>query len=158
MWGSDRPSGGIARAGQHVPLSLTALFDAAAITVFVLIGRSSHHHGYAPMGVLQTLWPFVAGAAVGWSIVYVYSHVHSTDYFGREFHPYRVVPSGLVIWFCAVTVGMILRYLFHEGLAVSFIVVAAIALAFLLMGWRSIAVVLARRRRGVPTAAAVDFT
>ncbi|WLP88912.1 MULTISPECIES: DUF3054 domain-containing protein [Gordonia] len=137
-------SGG-STTSSSVSLPVTALIDAVAITVFVLIGRSSHHNGYALLGVLQTLWPFLAGAAVGWSIDYVYSHVRSREWFGREFRPDRIVPAGLFIWFCTVTVGMILRYLFHEGVAVSFIIVAATVLALFLLGWRALAAFVVRR-------------
>ncbi|MGW0035288.1 DUF3054 domain-containing protein [Gordonia sp. NPDC003376] len=137
-------SGG-STTSSSVSLPVTALIDAVAITVFVLIGRSSHHNGYALLGVLQTLWPFLAGAAVGWSIDYVYSHVRSSDWFGREFRPDRIVPAGLLIWFCTVTVGMILRYLLHEGIAVSFVIVASVVLALFLLGWRALAAFVLRR-------------
>lgn len=135
-------------------LTLTALADIVAVSVFVLIGRASHHNGYALLGLGQALWPFLAGAAVGWSIVYVYSHVGSSDWFGRDFRPERVVPGGLAIWFCTVTVGMILRYLFHEGIAVSFVIVATIALGVFLLGWRTAAAIIARRNHTTPPAAA----
>ncbi|MGC4933309.1 DUF3054 domain-containing protein [Gordonia sp. DT30] len=139
----------VARSTSHasttVRLPVTAFADVVAIAVFVLIGRGSHHHGYAPLSVVQTLWPFVAGAAVGWSIVYVYSHVRSSDWFGRDFRPERVVPAGLAIWFCAVTVGMILRYLFHEGTEVSFIVVTTVVLGLFLLGWRALTALILRR-------------
>ena len=83
---------------------------------------------------MQALWPFLAGAAVGWSIVYVYSHVRSSDWFGHDFRPERVLPAGVAIWFCTVTVGMILRYLFHEGVAFSFVIVATVTLGLFLLG------------------------
>lgn len=133
------------RARGTVGLSVTALADLIAITVFVLIGRSSHHHGYALLGVIQTLWPFVAGAAVGWSIVYVYSHVRSSDWFGRDFRPERLAPAGLTIWVCTVAIGMVLRYLFHEGTELSFIIVASVALGVFLLGWRAVARLIVRR-------------
>lgn len=129
-----------------VPMPLTALLDLVVITVFVLIGRSSHEEGLTILGVLQTLWPFVVGAAVGWSISYVFSYVRSTDWFGHDFRPDRIVPAGLVIWFCTVAVAMILRYLLHQGIAISFIIVASLFLALFLFGWRAAAAAVARRR------------
>lgn len=132
-------------APSTVSLPVTGAIDAVAVTVFVLIGRASHRHGYEPLGLIQALWPFLAGAAVGWSIVYVYSHVRSSDWFGHDFRPDRVAPAGVSIWFCTVAVGMILRYLFHEGTAFSFIVVATVTLGAFLLGWRAVAGFILRR-------------
>ncbi|GAB89521.1 DUF3054 domain-containing protein [Gordonia rhizosphera] len=129
-----------------LPVPVTALIDVVAVTVFVLIGRSSHDEGFAIIGVLQTLWPFLVGAAAGWSIAYVYSHVRSSDWFGHDFRPEGIAPAGLMIWFCTVTVGMILRYLLHQGVAVSFVIVASVVLALFLLGWRGVAAFVSRRR------------
>ncbi|NED61380.1 DUF3054 domain-containing protein, partial [Streptomyces sp. SID10244] len=60
--------------------------------------------------------------------------------------PEQIVPAGVVIWFCTVAVGMILRYLLHQGVAVSFIIVATISLGVFLIGWRAAAGFVARRR------------
>ena len=120
-----------------VPMAVVAVVDVIAVTVFVLIGRANHHDGFAITGILQTLWPFVIGAAAGWSIAYVYSHVHSSDWFGHDFRPDRVLPAGIVIWVCTVAVAMILRYLLHQGVATSFVIVATTVLGLLLIGWRA---------------------
>ena len=129
-------------------MPVTALVDLLAVAVFVMIGRSSHEEGLAIVGILQTLWPFAVGAAVGWSIVYVLSHVRSSDDgFGHDFRPERIVPAGLIVWFCAVAVGMILRYLLHQGVAVSFVIVATISLGLFLIGWRAVAAFIVARRR-----------
>lgn len=124
---------------------VAALFDAVAITIFVAIGRASHEEGYDPAAFLHTLWPFLVGAAAGWSITYVYAHVRSSDFFGHDFRPDRVVPVGLVIWFCTVTVAMILRFILSQGVAVSFVVVATVTLAVFLLGWRAVFAQLGRR-------------
>ncbi|WAC53685.1 DUF3054 domain-containing protein [Gordonia sp. SL306] len=131
---------------RSLPMPATAVIDLVAVTVFVLIGRSSHEEGLAVVGILQTLWPFAVGAAAGWSIAYVFSHVRSSDWFGHDFRPEQIVPAGVVIWFCTVVVGMILRYLLHQGVAVSFIIVATISLGVFLIGWRAAAGFVARRR------------
>ncbi|MFT4044172.1 MAG: DUF3054 domain-containing protein [Gordonia sp. (in: high G+C Gram-positive bacteria)] len=126
-------------------MPLVGLFDVIAVVVFVLIGRANHHDGFAPLGVVQTLWPFLVGTAAGWSIAYVYSHVDSTDWFGHDFRPDRIVVAGLVIWVCTVAVGMVLRYLLHQGIAISFIVVATVALGLFLLGWRAVRSYLIRK-------------
>ncbi|MXP21912.1 DUF3054 family protein [Gordonia sp. HNM0687] len=135
-----------AARGRALPMPVTALIDLAAITVFVLIGRSSHDEGLTVIGVLQTLWPFAVGAAAGWSIAYVFSHVRSSEWFGHDFRPERLAPSGVMIWFCAVAVAMILRYLLHQGVAPSFVIVATITLGVFLLGWRATYGVVVRRR------------
>lgn len=126
------------RPAATFPLGVAALCDVVAVVVFVLIGRANHHDGFALIGVLQTLWPFLIGAAAGWSIAYVYSHVGSSEWFGSDFRPARIVPAGVVIWVCTVAIGMVLRYLLHQGVALSFIIVATIALGVFLLGWRAI--------------------
>ncbi|WP_431309331.1 DUF3054 domain-containing protein [Gordonia sesuvii] len=145
------PADALASPGRTLPMPVVALIDLVAITVFVLIGRSSHEEGLAVSGVLQTLWPFAVGAAAGWSIAYVFSHAWSSDWFGHDFRPERIVPAGVMIWFCAVAIAMILRYLLHQGVAVSFVIVATITLGVFLLGWRAL-FVLARRRSAVSRA------
>ncbi len=134
-----------ATAGHALSPLLTALIDLVVITVFVLIGRSSHDEPLDVLGILQTLWPFVVSAAAGWSVVYVFSHVRSSDMFRADFRPERAVPQGVVIWFFTVTVAMILRYLLHQGVAVSFVIVAASFLALFLIGWRAAYTAVRRR-------------
>ncbi|WP_223204797.1 DUF3054 domain-containing protein [Gordonia jinghuaiqii] len=143
--GPDTADAGTSPAKGRATGPVAALFDAVAITVFVLIGRASHEEGYAPASVLHTLWPFLIGCAAGWSITYVYAHVRSSDFFGHDFRPDRVVPVGIVVWFCTVTVAMILRFILAQGVAVSFIIVATLVLALFLLGWRAVFAVLGRR-------------
>ena len=121
------------------------VIDAVVITVFALIGRASPEEAFSPIGIMQTVWPFLVGCAAGWSITYVYSHVRSSDWFGHDFRPDRMVPVGLVIWFCTVTVGMVVRYILHQGVELSFIIVAASFLGLFLLGWRAAFAALARR-------------
>ncbi|WP_419219648.1 DUF3054 domain-containing protein [Gordonia sp. CPCC 206044] len=135
-----------------LPVAVTALIDFVAVTVFVLIGRSSHEEGFALIGVLQTLWPFVVGAAAGWSIAYVFAHVRASDFFASEFRPEQVASAGVIIWFCTVVVAMILRYLMHQGVATSFVIVATVVLGAFLIGWRAVAAGIARRRTALRAA------
>jgi len=137
---------GAAPSRTRIPPLITAFVDLVVITVFVLIGRSSHDEGFAILCVLQTLWPFVISACAGWSVVYVFSHVRSSDMFRPDFRPERAVPQGVVIWFFTVTVAMILRYLLHQGVAVSFVIVAATFLALFMIGWRAGYAAIRRRR------------
>lgn len=119
-----------------------ALLDLAAIIVFVAIGRNNHDEPFSFTGFGTTLWPFVAGAAVGWILTLLADRSA-----GQQWSPGRVVPQGAVIWLCTVAVGMLLRWLSGQGVAGSFVVVASLATAALLLGWRVVALLIGRRRR-----------
>lgn len=103
--------------------------------VFVLIGRASHDESPV-LGALVTLWPFAAGLVVGWIAVRGWRR------------PLSLARVGLPVWAVTVVVGMILRGLTGQGVQVSFVIVASIVLAVFLIGWRAIAILVLRRRRG----------
>ncbi|WP_157896163.1 DUF3054 domain-containing protein, partial [Mycobacteroides chelonae] len=46
---------------------------------------------------------------------------------------------GIAVWVCTVLFGMILRRLSNQGVAFSFVIVASLVTALLLLGWRVIA-------------------
>jgi membrane protein implicated in regulation of membrane protease activity len=46
---------------------------------------------------------------------------------------------GITVWFATLVVGMVLRRATGAGTAWPFVVVAAVTLAVLLLGWRAIA-------------------
>jgi peptidoglycan/LPS O-acetylase OafA/YrhL len=107
--------------------------DAACLTLFSAVGRRSHGEPFDPAGVLTTLWPFLAGLATAWLA-------------GRLWRaPARVAPSGLVAWGGTLVLGMLLRVASRQGVQPSFVVVAAVVLAVLLLGWRGLAGALLRR-------------
>jgi peptidoglycan/LPS O-acetylase OafA/YrhL len=107
--------------------------DALCVIVFCAIGRRSHAEGVTVAGVAETAWPFLAGAAVGWLVSRGWRR------------PLAVVPTGLVIWVCTVAVGMLLRKASSGGVAVTFVIVASLVTAALLLGWRGLAAVAGRR-------------
>jgi Protein of unknown function (DUF3054) len=115
---------------------VTALaLDVACVLVFCAVGRRSHAEGVTVAGVAQTAWPFVTGAGVGWLV-------------SRGWRsPTAIAPTGLAVWLCTVAVGMLLRKTSSAGVAASFIVVASLVTALLLLGWRATAA-LAGGRRG----------
>jgi peptidoglycan/LPS O-acetylase OafA/YrhL len=108
--------------------------DVAAVLVFCTVGRRSHAEGITIAGVATTAWPFLTGTVVGWLASRGWQR------------PTAVVPTGLVVWLCTVVIGMLLRKVSSAGVAASFVVVASLATAVLLLGWRA-AVGLALRRR-----------
>jgi hypothetical protein len=117
-------------------LSAALLADAACVLVFCTIGRASHEEGLTVPGVAQTAWPFVVGAAVGWLVSRGWRR------------PLAIIPTGFTVWLCTVAVGMVLRKATSGGVALTFVLVASLVTAGLLLGWRAaLAAILRSRRR-----------
>ncbi|CKG88781.1 DUF3054 domain-containing protein [Mycolicibacterium smegmatis] len=108
------------------------LADLVCVVVFCTIGRRSHAEGITVAGVAETAWPFLVGTLVGWVVSRGWQR------------PTSLAPTGIAVWLCTIVVGMLLRKLTSAGTAVSFIVVASLVTAALLLGWRG---VLAAARR-----------
>jgi hypothetical protein len=100
------------------------VIDAFVIVLFVVIGRSNHHHGLAATGVISTTWPFAVGLALGWLYVVLRKQDGSS------------LRSAVVVWLCTVAVGMVLRVIFGQGTAFAFILVALGFLGALMLGLR----------------------
>jgi Protein of unknown function (DUF3054) len=109
------------------------LADVVCVIVFCTIGRRSHAEGITIAGVAETAWPFLAGTAVGWLAARAWRQ------------PAALAPTGLTIWLSTVVIGMLLRKATSAGTAVSFVVVASLVTAILLLGWRAAVSALARR-------------
>jgi hypothetical protein len=109
--------------------------DAVLVLLFVLIGRGSHDEGFTVHGTLVTWWPFLVGLAVGWLITIAWRR------------PLGVLMPGIVIWAATVGVGMLVRTLSGQGIALAFVIVAAVTLAVFLLGWRTVAKVVSLRAR-----------
>lgn len=99
--------------------------DAVAILVFALIGRANHHESTGAQGVWHTAWPFFLGAALGLAAT-AYARVSPT-----------AVRSGIRVWVWTLVIGMVVRAATGAGTALAFVIVAAIVLAFFLVGWRA---------------------
>ena len=111
--------------------AVAAVIDIAMIVLFAAIGRRSHEEATALSGLVHTAWPFVVGAAIGWVVTFAL--------YRNKFDAFLIVPTGIVVWVMTVAVGMGLRALTGQGTAGSFIVVAPISTAVLLLGWRALA-------------------
>jgi hypothetical protein len=101
-------------------------FDFAVILLFVAIGRHSHEHGITFKGIVSTLWPFGVGLIIGWI------------YLGLTHRNFLAHKSGFYLVLLVVTVGMFLRVISGQGIALSFVLVASLLLTLLLVGWRII--------------------
>lgn len=134
-------------------IAYVLLTDLVLVLLFAGIGRQSHDHGISPLGILQTAAPFLAAVLVGWAFAYLISAVRTHQPDGRHvFNPLTPFPNGTLIWVITVGVGMTARgMLTTDRVTVSFVVVATIFLGLFLVGWRTIAALLARRRTAPST-------
>lgn len=112
--------------------ALTA--DLVCVLAFTTLGRRSHSGGLSVTGVAETSWPFLAGTLVGWLVSRGWRR------------PTSLVPTGIVIWLCTVVMAMVLRLATSTGIAPSFIVVATLSTALLLLGWRAALAAFSSRR------------
>lgn len=116
------------RSDRQQPVSarpLAALAaDLSCVLVFTALGRRTHAEGLSVAGVAGTAWPFLAGTLVGWLVARGWRR------------PTALAPTGVIVWLCTVAVGMALRRATSAGTAWSFVVVAALVTAVLLLGWR----------------------
>ncbi|MGW0162967.1 DUF3054 domain-containing protein [Mycobacterium sp. NPDC003323] len=110
------------------------LTDLVCVVVFCTIGRRSHDEGLTVAGIAETAWPFITGTVAGWLAARAWRR------------PISLYPTGLIVWAFTVIIGMLLRKATAAGTAPSFIVVASLTTAALLLGWRAIAAAVERRR------------
>lgn len=115
-------------------IATSAAIDVVLVVVFVLIGRRNHDEGLTLLGTATTLWPFLAGLAIGWVAMRAWRT------------PTRVVWTGIGVWIATVAAGMVLRAASGQGTALSFVVVTTLFLGLVLIGWRAITLLAARRR------------
>jgi peptidoglycan/LPS O-acetylase OafA/YrhL len=115
------------------PAVLALAGDIVCVLVFCALGRRSHAEGLTLAGIADTAWPFLSGTALGWLI-------------SRGWRaPTAIVPTGVIVWLATVVVGMLLRKASSQGVATSFIIVASVVTALLLLGWRGVAALVLKR-------------
>ena len=108
-------------------LTLSVLADVAVIIAFVAIGREEHNSGSSIAGVLETAAPFLIALAIGWLAT-------------RAWQNPTGIGRGLGISLVTILAGMNLRhYVFDDGTATAFIVVASAFTLAGLAGWRLVA-------------------
>ena len=117
------------------PVVLALAGDIVCVLVFCALGRRSHAEGLTLAGIADTAWPFLSGTALGWLLARGWRA------------PTAVVPTGVTVWLASVGVGMLLHKASSQGVATSFIIVASVVTALLLLGWREVAA-LVRKRSG----------
>lgn len=112
-----------------------AAADVVLILAFAAIGRDAHHREEPILGVLLTAWPFLAGAAAGWIAARAWRS------------PLSVLRAGVPVWLGSLAGGMLLRALTAQTVVLPFVIVATLALAFFLVGYRLLLAGAVRLRR-----------
>lgn len=111
------------------------IVDAVLVLVFAVIGRASHDED--PLGFLLTAWPFLVALVVG--------HALAALVPARPRRPWSL-GWGVIVWVVTVAGGMLLRIATGDTAETPFLIVAALVLAALLLGWRLIALLVRRYR------------
>ncbi len=112
---------------MHPRTPLAAALDTASVVVFVAVGRREHEQDSAISGLVTTAAPFLIALVVAWLALRVWQR--PTDW--------RI---GVGVWAITVAGGMVLRrFVFDDGTALSFVIVATCFLAATLIGWRLLA-------------------
>jgi MFS-type transporter involved in bile tolerance (Atg22 family) len=104
----------------------SAVVDVLCIVIFVAIGRKNHDEGEAAAGIFRVAVPFLIAAVAGWL---------ATQAWKRPLE----LRTGVIVWLTTIMLGMVLRrFVFDEGTATAFIIVATVFLCAFLNGWRAI--------------------
>jgi peptidoglycan/LPS O-acetylase OafA/YrhL len=104
--------------------SLRFILDVVCVVIFVIVGRRNHDEPTDAAGTLRTTAPFLIallGAWVG----------------AKAWRAPRALSTGVVLWVVTAGVGLgIRRFVFGDGIATPFIIVATLVLGLLLVGTR----------------------
>lgn len=112
------------------------IIDALLITIFAMIGVSSHDGNLEFLNIARVALPFLTPYLL----------------FAATIKPTRLIhnifPAGIALWLVAVVIGPVLRAVFfNDTSAPAFIAVTAGVLAVFLLGRRSISALATRRRK-----------
>lgn len=127
--GADRPTLRGSLTGPRPGLVgrvIAFAVDVLCVVGFAAGGRAMHDADGPSSAVLTIAWPFLVGLAVGWIVSRAWRR------------PVNVVPVGAVIWIATWGVGIALRAATGEGIAPAFLIVSALFLAIVLLGWRAV--------------------
>ena len=118
---------------RRIP-ALAIVADVVAVVVFAAIGRMSHAEPDDLLGLLGTAAPFLVGVMAMWATPAVRANPIG-------------IRAALTVWAGTVVVGLLIRAGFTWSLPFSFVVVTAVALGVLLMGWRALSAAVSLRAR-----------
>ncbi len=109
------------------------VIDVLVIVLFAIVGRASHAEVLDAGGILRTAAPFVAGALLAWIGIMLRRRQDSA------------LVQGVMMWLSTLVFGMLFRLLIGDGVQAAFVVVAGLALAVGLIGWRMVEALIRRR-------------
>lgn len=115
---------------------LAALADVACVLALASGGLATHSADEGMARLLVVAWPFVAGTALGWLITRAWRR------------PWRLWPTGVVVWGCTWALGVLLRVLTGQGVAPAFQLVSFGFLAVTMLGWRGVVALVGVLRPG----------
>lgn len=114
--------------------------DLIAIALFALFARLAHQTDGLALtfeGWASTFWPFAIGVLLAWILVVT-----------RLWDDTRLYPAGVWTWLITVVVGLVIWGIRNQAFPHwSFIIVASVASAVFMLGWRLITRFVIRRRR-----------
>jgi hypothetical protein len=119
---SSTPAGHV----RPVTVVLAALADVVCVLALASGGLATHAADEGMARLVVVAWPFAAGAAVGWIVTRAWRR------------PWRLWPTGVVVWGCAWALGVLLRVLTGQGVAPAFQLVSFGFLALTMLGWRGV--------------------
>lgn len=103
--------------------------DLVAIAAFALFARMAHQSDDMPFnfaGWASTVWPFALGVVLGWVIVLAGSRKDGN--------------RGVLVWLVTVVTGLVIWGIRNQALPHwSFVIVASVMSALLMLGWRGLA-------------------
>jgi peptidoglycan/LPS O-acetylase OafA/YrhL len=104
--------------------SLRFILDVVCVVIFVIVGRRNHDETTDAVGTLRTTAPFLIALLGAW--------VGS-----KAWRAPRALSTGVVLWIVTAGVGLgIRRFVFGDGIATPFVIVATLVLGLLLVGTR----------------------
>jgi cytochrome bd-type quinol oxidase subunit 1 len=108
-------------------LPVALVLDALLVLAFVALGREEHEDGSVSRSAFVVAMPFWFGLLAGWVGAKVWRQ------------PWAI-RTGLSIWPAVLIVGMLTRrWVFGDGTAPAFVIVATLFLGACLVGWRALA-------------------
>jgi hypothetical protein len=120
------------------PLWWPLLADLVCVVAFAAGGKSAHDESSTWWVIARIAWPFALACLLGWAYL-----------LRRRWDPRRWRPAGFAVLASTYVLGMVLRLISGRGIAIGFLIVAAVFLSLTMLGWRFVAAAWATRRRTV---------
>jgi len=99
--------------------------DLVCVIVFAVLGKAVHDEHRSWWYFFVIVWPFVVALLVSHDVVW-----------RMRMSSRKVAPGGILILLATYIVGMALRALTGGGMAIGFMIVAAVFLLVTMIGWR----------------------